>query len=170
MNASNLLSLLVPTLTTLFAVCIGAFISGYTWNRQKQWELRRDAIIELMRDISSLRHALLDVYGASFDQGGRFAVPDDPDQQTKLAQFYEHFSRYFCSRFVVDVLTGEDLTHSLDEFQKCVESIINDIKRSNTSASRNVTTQRELAEKTNAVIRAGRKELGMKNRNDLSLI
>jgi hypothetical protein len=88
---------------------IKAEISAQVWDRQEQWKLRRDAIIEVVRDISSVRSALVDVYGAFV--AGAYLLPPSDDQQKKLAQFYEHFSRFFCSKFVVEVITGEELTH-----------------------------------------------------------
>ncbi len=146
---------------------IKAAISDDVWDRQEQWKLRRDAIIEVMRDISSVRRALVDVSGTFVS--GPYVLPTTDDQEKKLAQFYEHFSRFFCSKFVVEVVTGEELTHSLDEFRKYVDDVIKNVINWKASLE-DVAIQKALAEKTNAAIQAARKELGIKSEDGLSLV
>jgi hypothetical protein len=147
---------------------IRAAISDDVWDRQEQWKLRREAIIEVVRDISSVRHALVNVYGAFVS--GAYVLPTSDDQQKKLAEFYEHFSRFFCSKFVAEVVTGEELTRSLDEFQKCVGDIIKNTTNGKNASLGDVSVQKALAEKTNSAIQAARKELGIKNEEGLSLV
>jgi hypothetical protein len=147
---------------------IKAAISEDVWDRQEQWKLRRDAIIEVMRDISSVRRALVDVYGTFVS--GAYLLPPTDDQQKKLAQFYEHFSRFFCSKFVVEVVTGEDLTHSLEEFQKYLGDVIKNMINGKNASLGDVSIQKALAEKTNVAIQAARKELGIKSEDGLSLV
>jgi hypothetical protein len=147
---------------------IKAEISDQIWDRQEQWKLRRDAIIEVMRDISSVRRALVDVYGAFVS--GAYVLPSSDDQQKKLALFYEYFSRFFCSKFVVEIVTGEELAHNLDEFQKYVGDVIKNTINGKNASLGVVSIQKALAEKTNAAIQAARKELGIKSEDGLSLV
>jgi hypothetical protein len=91
------------------------------------------------------------------------------DQKEKSTQFYECFSRFFCSKFVAEIVTCNDLTVSLDEFQQLVGKIFEEIINGEPEALRDNANQRAFAEKTNAVLRAARKELGIKTKDDLSL-
>ena len=141
---------------------IKAQISDYVWDRQEQWKLRRDSVIEVIRDISSVRGALSHVPGA-------FKFGSVEDQKEKSTQFYECFSRFFCSKFVAEIVTCNDLTVSLDEFQQLVGKIFEEIINGEPEALRDNANQRAFAEKTNAVLRAARKELGIKTKDDLSL-
>jgi hypothetical protein len=130
---------------TKIAEGIRAKISDVVWDRQEQWKLRRDAIIEVMRDISSVRRALADVHGTFFS--GHYTLPPTDEQKKKLAQFDEHFSRLFCSKFVVEIVTGEELTRSLDEFQNCVSDIFKNTINGRNAPLEGVSTKKELAEK-----------------------
>jgi hypothetical protein len=97
-------------------------------------------------------------------------LPRTDEQKEKLAQFDERFSRLFCSKFVAEVITGEELTRSLDEFQNCVGTIFKNTISGQNPPLGGDSTKKEFAEKTDAAIRAARKELGIKGEDGSLLV
>ena len=81
--------------------------------------------------------------------------------------FKEVNSDLWCSKFVAEVVVGADLNECLYQFYQEAARIAGYIMNGNSSYFRSTDVKKALADKTNAVIREARKELGMPDRGDL---
>jgi hypothetical protein len=142
---------------------IKAKISDEVWDRQRQWEVRRDAVINTIRDISSLRDALAECCGA-------FNAPNMDYQKVTGTKYDECYTRFACSKLVVDAVAGKELTESLDDFQKFVRRVFETTIARNSASLREINVGDELAKKTAAAIRAARKELKIRDEDSSSSI
>jgi hypothetical protein len=125
---------------------IGAAISDKVWHRQKQWEMRRDAVVDVISAQDELERALLLL-----------------DKDTKT-HFESCFTKFYRSMFFAELIVGEELKDSITEYFIEIGSIAKMIANGNSTYIANPETKSVLKQKSNAVIRLARKELNIKNK------
>lgn len=100
-------------------------ISGELWDRQKQWDLRREAFFGLARSSTALRKCIADFREI---EGCRKAYTEKPELRLKLEEARQ---RYFTARTAFDeahsvaaLLWGMRMESAVDEFRVFVADIL----------------------------------------------
>lgn len=155
---------------TKIAEGIKAEISDKVWDRQKQWELKRDAVIEVMRNASPLMGAMKEIetifaFQYLNREEAKRALSD------ALARWADYEKLFLKSLLVAQVFAGEELIESLQKlrgiirqeyeayFAACVfenVTLLADLRTGSNLAN-------ALTEERNAALRAARKELDVKD-------
>jgi hypothetical protein len=146
MNNFNWLYSLWMIVGPFVGAYIGAAISDKVWRRQKQWEMRRDAVVDVICAQDELERALLFL-----------------DKDTKT-HFESCFTKFYRARFFAELIVGEELKESILEYFKEIGSIAKMIADGNSEYFANPETKNVLKQKSNAVIHSARKELNIKNK------
>jgi hypothetical protein len=139
---------------------IKAKISDEVWDRQKQWELKRDAVIGVMRDANSLRRAMKEIE--------TYFARQHPDLRDAGARFGECETQFCSSLLIARVFAGAELIESLQKSHEIIRREFHAYISGNLASLHGFNPENALTEETNAAIRAARKELGMKGGDDLS--
>jgi len=141
---------------------IKAQISDAVWNRQRQWEMRRDVIFEAMRALGELDCALVDLQSIHLSQ---IPTSDELQQDRSKKMKDSRMRLYACEtkfngmRFLTDVVVGEGLSSALDEFDKEIRSIATKINAGDNAHFRQIEVLSSLVNKRDAVTVAARKEI-----------
>jgi hypothetical protein len=110
---------------TKIAEGIRAEISDKVWDRQKQWEMRRDVVFEVVRALGEMNNSLLELAHAySLTDPERLAVPGREDLRTKVLgmrkEAREHWdscnTKIDGSRFIADMVVGKSLGTAYYEY------------------------------------------------------
>ncbi len=139
---------------------IKAAISDDLWDRQKQWEMRRDAVFEAVRTLGQLDNALLELHVAYSVSTSR----DDFVAQNRLEKgdsFNTIGSNLDGARFLADAIVGRPLGKALSDCVFGMRMVAKDIMHGD--AGRYTATQRERAIQILAVYAAVRRELKLEN-------
>ncbi len=145
---------------------IKAAISDDVWDRQKQWELKRDAVYGAWRALRELETALIDFRSAHLCQ-----IPNDNEdvknhvlnmRQDKAAQFYACFTKFNHAKELADLVVGEKLTRYFSAYFQKVGPIAKEIAKGNAGFFTSEKTK-ELADISNEIRQEARKELNIKN-------
>jgi hypothetical protein len=151
---------------TKIAEGIKAKISDEVWDRQEQWKLKRDAILEAIRSIAAIKESL-----AGLNSCFCTSLPEcEALKQKKTDErnaFKETNSNLWCAKFVAEIVVGTDLNENLYQFYQEAAKIAVEIMNGDSSYFNSPEGKKALADKTNAVIREARKELGIPDRGDL---
>lgn len=153
---------------TKIAEGIKAKISDEYWDRQKQWELRRDVVIDMIR-----AHADLDGYMSEL--ATMCSIPleilSDDDQMKHKTKLYEvslewrkRADAYQRARNVADIAIHGELSRAASAyFQNAAKLSIGIQKRTVLYVS---SSQLELAKLSNRLVLAARKELNIPESDD----
>jgi hypothetical protein len=141
---------------------IKAQISDDVWDRQRQWEMRRDAVIEAVRALSELEMALIELRIAH-----SMPLPETEDlristlaaRHNRQGRFDACMTKYYCAQFVTDLVAGEELQRQLSEYFQEVGSAAIKNLNGDTVLLATPETWKELARKCKATIEAARREL-----------
>ncbi len=163
MNGANLLSYLVPALTAIFSVWIGALISGYSWNRQREWELKRDTVLEVTRIITELDIALLDLahwyYVLLTDKADVTKAIIEKDKTKE--RWNSTISKFDSANFQVELIVGESLSTVLTEYINEMHSVAKKVQDGDIAIYK--SSQSSIKQKVNAIKILARKALHLKN-------
>lgn len=159
---------------TKIAEGIRAKISDEVWDRQKQWEMRRDAVLDVVRAIGKLNQALISLNAENIGHEFCRRNPEYKDQQDKTFVSYEAAkvnldsckTEFDDRRFVADLTAGKELRIALSEYDDVIEIgtalvLTSSVVPMNRDKFSNLQATHD--QKTNAVYEAARKELNIKN-------
>ena len=150
---------------------IKAEISGEIWDRQEQWKLRRDAVLDAVRALHGLQDALNGL-------NSLFSVPAElcdeaaRDHQRTLQheaglRFRDKSTTYEQAMFVVDLVIGGQLSKDLSNFfQLACPLAVHMLKNQQTSLAE-PETKKKLARREIAVICSAREALGIEGAEEL---
>jgi hypothetical protein len=143
---------------------IKAAISDDVWDRQKQWEMRRDAVFEAIRALGKFDNVLLDLAHA-------YSLPNLEREDlrsnvlSKRKEAREHFdscgSRLAGARFIADMVVGEALGTAFYECTNEMQSVA--LKVLSGDAESFTNSQAAISQKVNAVYKSAQKELKLKS-------
>jgi hypothetical protein len=97
---------------------IEAAISDDVWDRQKQWEMKRDTLFEVVRTLSGLDNALLELYNA---YNAPIPAEDElktailENRSTKYTIWNEESVKFDCARFLAELVSGRKVDKALNE-------------------------------------------------------
>jgi hypothetical protein len=141
---------------------IEAKISNEVWDRQKQWELKRDSLFEVGKSMTAMIDALTELYSfydTENKRGGDIPATRKEKQLALVAAYNNTASEFDNAALLAGIVCGKELqttTLSLGRF----------VRDTGMEAPRGTieffeTKTRELVQKRQAVITAIRKELGI---------
>jgi hypothetical protein len=129
---------------------IKADISDKVWDRQRQWEMRRDAVADVFKSLGPLNQAIRD-----FELAYRIGETQAIEKAFKdVGSCWDGFE---CSRSIADLVVGESLRNAMSECSSALLGgrnyfLMNDVDRL-------LDSMYERDRKINAVYAAARKEL-----------
>ena len=155
---------------TRIAEGIRAEISDKVWDRQKQWEMKRDSVIEAIRVRTRYSNALAKLGGLL-----RVIVDERSDEfdrhKQRVAEAYFHCaecdSEYECANLILDLIFGGDTSNSFRNYHQFADSLVRDSK-DNPSIFAKRGIGNELENKFAAFIRSARKALGIKDAEQIT--
>ncbi len=142
---------------TRIAEGIKAKISDDVWDRQKQWEMRRDAVSDAWRALRELEISLIELHSV-------FLLPicESSMRHRAREQFNSCNTRYLHAKDFADLIVGKEFPKYLAAYFQQVGIIANEILKENPGY---FTSERmkELAEKSNEIVQEARNELNIKS-------
>jgi hypothetical protein len=139
-------------------------ISGELWDRQKRWELKRDVVFEVTRNLSAVRNALADL-SVSHKMIKASPTPDAPpahllEDVVKESHRWFEVSRAFAeSIMLVDLVCGPELGLALSGFDRNVSKVAADLDR---NAGAFDESMKQMLTELRTLTALIRKELGAK--------
>jgi hypothetical protein len=145
---------------TKIAEGIKAKISDEVWDRQKQWEMRRDVVFEVMRALGELQNALLNlshIYS--------IPAPERDDLRAKVLEERDEARKRWdlCNGkidgmgFLVDMVVGRELGKSLLECVIEMASVADKVLDGDTKVF--MSSRESISQKVGAINTSARKEL-----------
>jgi len=139
---------------------IEAKISSEIWDRQKRWELKRDAVFEATRKMQPLVDALLKLYShlQTDKQARSKGKPERPEERVEITRtFNQAASDFDNTTLLASVVCGNELVATMREFSLFIRGT--SIKLSIENVETFGSLGAEVAGKLSAVTSAIRKEL-----------
>jgi hypothetical protein len=149
---------------------IKAAISDDVWDRQKQWELRRDAVLDAIRAHADLESALVNLNSclSGYLSVSAKVLTDKADAEVSAAVQGFRSSRTSFRRayLIVDLAVGGQFSNALSAYFLLTGVVSTDMthKRSFLDSAKH----KELALSGNSVILSARQALGIKDAGDLT--
>jgi hypothetical protein len=105
---------------------IEAKISDEVWNRQRKWELKKEVVLEAVRELSNLETSVMQLYAGKAAMHGIKATPEDQIRNPLYAQMSDKFvevsARFKRVTMLMDIVCGESVVRAFRE----VDSEIDD--------------------------------------------
>jgi len=141
---------------------IEAKISSDVWDRQKHWELKRDALFEAMREAATLQEKLTAMHG--YYQTEKTRVGDaTPERKKKQVEVFVEFNkatdRFGQTIMVVGLVSGSGLQRELLLLAALAETLADKITSGQPDAF--LTSMEEWTVRLREITAAMRKELGI---------
>ena len=145
---------------TNIAEGIRAKISDDVWDRQKQWEMKRDIIFEMVRALGALHYSLIDLEAAYFVQDPNQKELDSDLRNIEI-NFKECNAKAFCAMYLTRLITREKFCIKLTEVTNQMRTLSTQIRKGNSSILYESKTREELRNGIKAVLSLARKELNI---------
>ncbi|MFP5203845.1 MAG: hypothetical protein ACLGP3_07715 [Acidobacteriota bacterium] len=137
---------------------IKAEISDKVWDRQKQWEMRRDIVFESMRKTGKLESCLIDLL--SFHES---KVSDNQEFKEAQKRFLVCAEEFENTMYITDLLVGEKLCGLLHDCVNKIRRIALQIIDGKMPTSLIFEASKQVLNEVKVVKLAARKELEIKN-------
>jgi len=140
---------------------IEAKISNETWDRQKQWELKRDVLLQGITRIAALDDALSNfrVFVETEKLNRKFDEPEWPQGLERKKQWSKAATDFEETRLLSDIICGHSLNEALDALASFTYEIAAGLTKKDTEIYRR--SHAELVGRLVAARSALRKELGI---------
>ncbi len=106
---------------------IEAKISDEVWDRQRKWEMKRDALFEALKDVGSMEDCL-STYIATFE-GARQALPNDStwnERKIEAVELYNKYNVNFARTLILATLVcGEDVRDKFGTIKQVILVMFN---------------------------------------------
>jgi hypothetical protein len=106
-------------------------LTNQTWDRQRQWEMKRDAVLAVVPSLGRTRDALM--YLAGLVSQMREDLPSEWQRHPKLAELslelIRRLEEFDEKRLIASFLCSDELATALDEAGKAIRSAISTIKK-----------------------------------------
>jgi hypothetical protein len=163
-NTSNL-SVVWQYVGPLLGVGFGYLISNKVWNRQRQWEMKRDAVLDAIRAYADLEYALINLN--SLLSTPKESVTDKTNAELSAAAKYFRSSRYLFRRahLIADLAVGGQFSNDMSAYFLLTGTVSKDMTSQKSLLDRGKNEKLALAGKD--VILSARQALGIKDAGDL---
>lgn len=105
---------------------IEAKISNEVWERQRRWEVKRDAVFEAVKELRTVQQSLNMVVAAYKVLG---VDPDDDSQIRKqrdvLVKYYEAFTGFLRAKMLATIVCGKEVRDQFDHLEGTATLILN---------------------------------------------
>jgi hypothetical protein len=132
----------------------GYLITNKVWDRQRQWELKRDQVYEALKLAAAFENDLRSVY---------LCHPKDEPTMSELKKRFEPDTKFYSVMFLTDVVVGKELGDSLLAFVNEIRRVAMDIMAGKPDSYD--SEHMKLLQLKNAVKLAARKELNIKKKS-----
>lgn len=133
-------------------------IDSATWDRQKQWELRREVLFEVTKQTALVKDALCNLEGAYRSAAGK---PERLNEKVKEAVAWQDASKQLDQiAALAQIVCGEELQKLVLQFDIFSRNVSQRIMGEYAGAF-NEHVKRELVERLDAIRAATRRELGL---------
>jgi hypothetical protein len=147
---------------TLTKENIKAAISDDVWDRQKQWEMRRDAVFEAVRAMKELELELISLRSVHLTIQD-FASPGAMGhRKNSMSGFLASSVKFYSSIFMSELSLGEDFGNTLLAYYHAVLSIGHEFEKGNPEFCTSEKF-REILDLSEKVLEVARKKLNIKN-------
>jgi methionine salvage enolase-phosphatase E1 len=157
---------------TKIAEGIRAKISDDVWDRQRQWELRRDVVLDSVRALADLDGAVGEFYVACSRPTGNLTKEAEDALKGRRVEAMKLFTRcsssYQRAHTVADVAIGGKLSKNISGYFQCALPFVGKVQSDRSSVDKNA--QKQLTKWHNAVILSAREALGIKEAGDLPVL
>jgi|GEM_PF-3400241 len=147
-------------------------ISDKMWDRQRQWDLKRDVVLDSVRAMADFDYFISEFSavfakpdGASTDEAHAKLQEDKIRAIQKSMQIRYAYQR---AHTVADLMIGKRLSEALSAYFQFAALILRDVPSRKVAYDSN--SWKEHAKRHNSIILAARKELGNSNVDDLPVI
>lgn len=150
----------------LLGVGFGYLISDRVWDRQKQWELRRDLIFEAVRALGELDYSLIELdaaYLVKVSNEENLEANKSISCHDKTMSFIECNAKMYRAMFAVRLVVGKELHKALTERVKEIRSLSDRIRHGDSVCLYSAETKKSHTEGMESVLSAARKELKHKH-------
>jgi hypothetical protein len=150
---------------TKIAEGIRAKISDEVWDRQKQWELKRDAVLDAIRAHADLEYALVNLN--SLLSTSKESITDKTNAELSAAALNFRSSRYSFRRahLIADLAVGGQFSNDMSAYFLLTGTVSKDMTSQKSLLDRAKMEKLALAGKD--VILSARQALGIKDAGDL---
>jgi hypothetical protein len=145
---------------TKIAEGIKAEISDKVWDRQRQWEMRRDAAFGVIQVLGQLDNALLELYAACCipDFGNNFT---NNNRLEKQANWNTLAATFDGKRFLADAFISKAFSKSLIDCSFEMQKVAKELMLGNLEPY--LATQEKRLDQVDTVYATVRKELGLES-------
>lgn len=139
---------------------IKARVADKSWDRQRQWEMKRDALLAMIQAIGLTGESLMYLAG-TYQKGRAQQMPPDWSSKAKelSVTWLGHMDDYDQKRFVASLLGGKELEEAMQAASRSMR-LLAQAAMKGTPYDMD-TDMPEIREKIAAVRIAARKELGL---------
>ncbi len=151
---------------------IKAQISDEAWDRQRQWELKRDVVLDAVRALADLDGAVNEFCVAWLGPTGNLTEEAESALKSMkieaIKQFRQCSSSHQRAHTVADLAIGGKLSKSISEYFQFALRLVAAVQSKRISAEK--STRKQLAKLHNAVILSAREALGIKDAGDIPVL
>jgi hypothetical protein len=150
---------------------IKAQISDEKWDRQKQWEMKRDAISDVVRAIHPLTSALeglVTLHLVHPDPNTATRRDETPDERKARENFVLCLENFECARFLATLFVGDALRTALSECYTAYRTECATVMQERLSYYS--THMEARVQKVNTVFKAAREELNIENNGHVAAV
>jgi hypothetical protein len=142
---------------------IEAKISNEVWERQRQWEIKREAVFESMKQLGAFQHHLHDlVLAYEADINAPRGQWHDVKSEAEAKTYAEALGSLAQAKMLAMVVCGPEVRTGFDQLEGLAIRAWNNLKQKDLQAA--FTLQDEFILKMYEVARLMRKDLGVDNR------
>jgi hypothetical protein len=149
---------------------IKAAISDDVWDRQKQWEMKRDAVLEAIRAHADLEAALVNLNsclsGCLSVSAKEHADKTAADLSAAVKGFRSSRTSFMRAYHIADMAVGGQFSNTMSEYFRLTGAVSTDMTHSRSVLDS--TKSKELALSGKNVILSARQALGIKDAGDLT--
>lgn len=149
----------------LIGVVFGYLISTKVWGWQKRWEMKREALFDVLRDLCQFDSDLHDLANIciSFNQLEASSMRNKflPERKIARERFVSCNARIRASKFIAEMLVGKTLNAALSKFYEAIWTAGNELWDGKDQSYMSLHSNREQLE--HSVHEAARTELNIKN-------
>jgi hypothetical protein len=163
---STFVSAVIIGTVSLVGIAVNSWIAwsnqSKEWNRQRQWELKRDTVLEVTRIISELDVALLDLAHWYFvlltDKADVTKAMIEKDKTKN--RWNSIMSKFDSAKFQVELIVGESLSTALTEYINEMHSVAKKVEDGDTTIYK--SSQAAIKQKVSAIKILASKALNLK--------
>jgi hypothetical protein len=90
---------------------IESALMDQVWNRQRQWELRKETLFEVLKEVASVRTSIIRLISV-FGRPTKSATDDEDGRNAAMKEHQEAVARFLKAQFLASVVAQDELIHA----------------------------------------------------------